>query len=173
MTEQLLKYDDLFKIPEAMMPMPVLSDNVRSVISGMIKVHSKGMYNHFMWLTRPGVLATQNVTGFKALPLKAYTKRNRLKLFWFPTWEPDTRQAIIAAIDADLAAPWYKRRYDFLAYLGHVTGIQAIHSPWSEICSEKARYIPGFDLTNPTPQDVNAWLERSPDAQVYGRYTPD
>ncbi len=168
-----LTLEDLHNIPEAMMPMPVLSDNIRSVISGMIKVHSKGMYNHFMWLIRPGILATQNVTGFKTAPLKDYTKRNRLKLFWFPEWAPEDRQAVLEEIDKDLAAPWYKRRYDFLAYLGHLTRIRAIHSPWSEICSEKARYIPGFDLRNPSPQDVNAWLDKEPTARLYGRYTPD
>lgn len=168
-----LSYDQLFAIPESEMPMPVLSDNVRSIIGGAIKVHSQGMYNHFMWLIAPGVLATQNVTGFKRCPLRDYAKSHRLKLFRSLSWDGEQRLAIIARINADLDQPWYKRRYDFLAYLGHLTRIRAIHSPWAEICSEKARYIPGFNLRNPSPQDVNAWLESRYDFSVYGRYTPD
>lgn len=168
-----LSHDQLFLIPASEMPMPVLSDNVRSVISGAIKAHSKGMYNHFMWLIEPGVLATQNVTGFKRCPLKDYASGSRMKFFRSLTWDEDQRAAIIAQINADLDQPWYKRRYDFLAYFGHLTRIRAIHSPWSEICSEKARYIPEFNLRNPSPQDVNAWLESRYDFSVYGRYTPD
>ena len=159
--------------------MPVLSDNVRSIISGAIKARTRGDYNHFMWLIDYDTLASQGVTGFKRYSIKDYAKRSRLKIFYAigpengRGWDVDVRENVTAAIEDDLRKPWYRQRYDFLAYIGQLTSIRAIQSPWADICSEKAKYIPGFDLRNPSPKDVNKWLERSPDFRIYGRYTPD
>lgn len=168
-----LTYSELFQIPRILMPMPVLSDNIRSWISGAIKGHTKGFYGHFMWLIDYDTLASQGPTGFKRYSIGDYAKCNRLKIFYNVSWDVKTRDNVRRAIESDLRKPWYRQRYDFMAYIGQLTGIRAIQSPWADICSEKARYIPGFSLKNPSTTEVNEWLERSPDFRVYGRYTPD
>lgn len=173
-----LTREELFEIPISQMPMMVLSDNLRNIFSAGIKAHTHGCYGHFMWLIAPGTLASMQTNGFKRVKLESFIKDNRLKLWWCPEWTSDQRKQIIAAIEKKLKLPWYKRRYDFLAYIGQLTGWRWIQSPWAEICSESFGFVkvaePEFNIVNPNPEDINDWLEKhQPRYQVYGRYTPD
>lgn len=179
--DRYLTREELFAIPQEFMPMPVLSDNLRNPVSAMIKAHTKGCYSHMMWLIAPGLLASMQTNGFKRVKLESFLNDDRLKLWWCPEWMDSDRSAILSAINKDLSKKWWQgNRYDFLSYIGYLTGLKWIQSPDKDVdvCSDKGKYISLVDkdykLVNPDPQEVNKWLEaHQPKYQVYGRYTPD
>ena len=175
----MLTKEKLYCLDKGLYPMPVLSDNLRAVFSAGIKGHTKGFYSHFMWLIGPNTLASMGPRGFRIEKLDDYTRFHRLKVFFFPNWSQEDKQLVQDAIQAELALPWYKRRYDFLAYLGHLTNWRWIQSPWSEVCSDMIKFAKlvekDFGCRKfPNPQDVNEALENlAPRCRVYGRYIPD
>jgi hypothetical protein len=170
----LLSREDVMAIPERLLPMVVLSDNLRSFFSMAIKAHSEGCYNHLMWLIRPGVIASQNLT-FQAQPVRDYFNGFRMKFWHCPSWTPEQRKAIIDAIETDLKKPWYKRIYDFVAIIGQGIGIPSLQTPGIDICSDKGKYLNdiNYDLKHPDPEQVNHWLMTQRKYEVYGRYMPD
>jgi len=173
-----LTKEELFQIPVECMPMMVLADNLRNLVSAGIKIHTHGCYGHFMWLIAPGTLASMEVGGFKRVKLQSFVEGDRMKFWYCPEWTNEQRKKIIDAIEAKLKLPWYKRRYDFLAYIGQLTGWRWIQSPIADICSETISYInlgdENFTMENPNPEEVNKWFEEhKPKYQIYGRYTPD
>ena len=177
MSESLMSLSDLKNIPAEMLPMPVLSDNLRSFLSWGIKVHEQGCYNHFMWMIRPGVLASQN-TLFQQESVENYTKKCRLKLWHCKNWTEQDRQRVLDVICRDLEKPWYRRFYDFPAIIGQALFLPFIQTPGLDICSDKGAYLkmidPEYNLSFPDPEDVNRWLESRPERyEVYGRYVPD
>lgn len=172
----LLSEDDLMKVPQELLPMPVLSDNLRSFFSFGIKAHEKGCYNHFMWMIEPGVFASQNFL-YKTQPVSDYTGQCRLKLWCCRSWNTNERNLIFANIRLNLAKPWYKRIYDFPAILGQIFWHE-FQTPGLSICSDYGHSIslvdPEYDLRFPDPEQVNHWLEARPNKyDVYGRYLPD
>ncbi len=176
-----LTKEELFEIPISMMPMMVFSDNLRNIFSAGIKAHTHGCYSHYMWLIAPGTLASMQINGFKRVKLASFIKDDRLKLWHCPEWSTIQRAVVIASIDKELNKKWWQgNRYDFLSYIGFLTGCKWIQSPFKgvDVCSDKAKHLrlvdSEYDLINPDPQDVNEWLEKhQPKYQVYGRYTPD
>jgi len=178
MMDRYLSAEELLEIPEALMPMPVLSDNLQSPVSAGIKAHTHGCYGHFMWLIAPGAFASMQTNGYKMVKVEDFIGSDRLKLWYFPGWTEADRAKVRKAIDKELNRPWWKNRYDFFSYLGHLTGLRWIQSPWSDVCSDKGKFIglveKDFNLRAPNPEEVNHWLESiKPRAQIYGRYTPD
>jgi hypothetical protein len=172
----LLTRNDLENIPQVMLPMPVLSDNLRSFFSWGIKAHEEGCYNHFMWMIHPGMLASQNIL-YQSQPVKDYVEQCRLKLWYCKTWTPENRHTVIKTIEDKLNQPWYKRLYDVPAILGQLTW-KEIHMPYMRICSDYGDYLhicdPTYDLHHPDPENINHWLEKRNDRyEVYGRYLPD
>jgi L-rhamnose mutarotase len=176
--DRYLTASELLQIPQQLMPMPVLSDNLRSFFSAGIKAHSKGCYGHFMWLVAPGVLASMQTNGFKLVKLSSFLDDDRLKIWWCPEWTDADRKKIMTEVNRELTRRWWRNCYDFLSYPGQLFGLHWLQVPGFDICSDKAKYIglvdKDFDLENPDPQQVNRWLEEhQPRYQVYGRYTPD
>jgi len=176
--QRYLTKEDLFSIPEALLPMPVLSDRIRNFFAAGIKAHTEGCYGHFMWLISPGTLASMQTNGYKRVKLDSFLQNDRLKLWWCPAWSDADRRKIRDAIETELKRPWYRNLYDFLAYPGQLLNIHWLQVPGADICSDKSKYLKlvdkDFDLKNPDPEQVNKWLEEhQPKYQVYGRYTPD
>lgn len=179
--QRYLTKDELFTIPESLMPMPVFSDNLRNVVSAAIKAHTKGCYGHFMWLIAPGTLASMQTNGFKRVKLDSFIDNDRLKFWWCVTWTNADRKNVQRAIEKELEKKWWQgNRYDFLSYLGYLVGWKKIQSPFPnvDVCSDKGKYVKlidkSYDLVNPDPEELNAWFEKNqPKYQVYGRYTPD
>lgn len=172
---RILSAPDVWAIAD--FPMAVLSDNLGSPIAGAIKGHTVGSYNHFMWLESPGYFASQDLT-FKRIPVDDYLKgRHRLKFWWNPSWTQAQREAITAGLRKDLSKPWYRKVYDWPAIIGQALGIKWLQTPGIDICSDKARLLAlvdfRYDLKNPDPQDVNAWLQNTYGYEVYGRFIPD
>lgn len=171
-----LTKENIYAIPDRMCPMIVLSDNIRSLFSWGIKVHTQGCYNHMMWLLPGGELATQN-TFFTTQPVEDYLSNYRLKFWYCPTWTLVERERIIKRITLDLEKPFYKRSYDYLAILGQLFHLDWVQTPGVDICSDKASYLNildnSYDLEHPDPGDVNRWLEENDRYLIYGRYVPD
>jgi len=172
---RILTAQDVLNIEDC--PMAVLSDNLGSPVAGAIKGHTRGAYNHFMWLIEPGTFCSQDLT-FKRVAAGEYLKgAHRLKFWTNPSWKPNQREAIIAALKKDLDKPWYRKLYDWPAIIGQALNWRWLQVPGIDICSDKARLLAlvdfRYDLENPDPQDVNAWLERTYGYEVYGRYIPD
>lgn len=163
-------------VPQSLLPMVVLSDNLRSVFSAGIKAHEHGTYNHLMWMIRPGFVASQN-SLFKEIPIEKFKNAHRLKLWANPLWNDEQRGAITAALKFELRQPWYKRRYDYLQILGKLIGADWLQVPWADICSDKADHLrkadARYDLKHPSPTEVNRWLTAYAEYTIYMRYTPD
>jgi hypothetical protein len=174
--EYLMTREDVMAIPEKYLPMMVFSDNLRSLLSWGIKVHEEGNYNHFMWLIRPGTIASQNML-FQKQPVRDYFAKYRMKFWYCPYWTPEQRKTLIDAIEADLAQPWYKRVYDCLAIVGQALHLDFLQTPGIDICSDKGGYLKlvdlYYDLNHPDPEEINRWLMTQKRYKVYGRYMPD
>jgi len=175
----LLSREDVMAIPDNMLPMMVLSDNLRSLFSWGIKVHEQGSYNHFMWLIRPGIMASQNFPLFKLCPVKSFFSGYRMKFWYNKNWTAFDREKIRTAIATDLAKPWYKKIYDCVAIVGQAIHCDWLQTPGIDICSDKANYVREvdlyYDLSHPDPEEVNRWLmmNEKHGYEVYGRYVPD
>lgn len=176
-SRRFLTIEEIMNIPEAVFPLAVLSDNQFSPVAGAIKGHTKGAYNHFMWMHRPGFVASQDMT-FKEVPVKEYLEgEHRLKFWHNPSWTLEQRRAIVNGLKKDLEKPLLYRLYDWLAIPGQWLGWKWLQFPVVDICSDKARLLAlvdfRYDLESPDPQEVNAWFERTHEYEVYGRYLPD
>jgi len=175
MENTLFTREDILSIPEYLLPMPVLTDNLRSFFSWGIKVHEHGCYSHFMWLTKPGIVASQGLL-YTEEPISAYFDKYRLKLWYNPKWTEVHRQKIKAAIQSHLDRPWYRRIYDIPAIFGQLFWHE-LQTPGLDICSDSGSYLAevdeSYDLRHPDPEQVNRWLESKPEYKVYGRYLPD
>jgi len=173
-----LTMEDILNIPSYLYPVMVFSDDLRGFFSLFIKQHQEGGYGHFMWLYKPGIVASQDFPLFREARIEKYvTGRHRVKFFINNDWDEHQRELIIKVIEHDLKLPAYKRMYDFVAIFGQWVHLPWIQLPWISICSDRAEYIklvsPKYDLKNPDPQDVNKWLTEQDDFHVYGRFIPD
>jgi len=176
MPEFLLSQEEILNIPSDLMPMPVLSDNLTSFFAWGIKSHTKGAYNHFMWLVEPGIVASQGFT-FSKESIEKYFKGYRLKFWYDPDWTSLERLVIQAYIDRSLNRPWYSRLYDWPAIVGQLFW-HKFQTPGLKICSDYGEALKevdsNYDLECPDPTQVNKWLEKYPEKyKVYGRYVPD
>lgn len=131
------------EIKEKDLPLIVFSDDRRGFLSWLIKSHSSGNYNHVMEMHRPCFFASQHYTGYKEIPVEKYMKASITLKFWkYRDLTKLTRERWIDAIEADLNAPWHKKRYDFLGLVGQILGkihpiFRKINNPWIRYCSER------------------------------------
>jgi len=157
----------------------VLSDNARSFFAWGIRLHEKGVYNHFMWLIRPGVLASQDMT-FRTTSVTKYLEgRHRLKLVRGKYWTKPIQTAIKLLLQEQLDLPLIQRLYDPLQIIGIAVGLKWLQIPGhSRICSDFG-YILGrldreYDLKHPSPTEVNLYTKaHSKKYEVYLRFIPD
>jgi len=170
--------NEVLNIPEKDCPMMVFSDNIRSFFSWGIKLHQHGVYNHFMWLVRPGILATQDTT-FKEVPIEKYLEGNHRLKFIRGKWDKATRIAIVLLLKEQLNLPFIQRLYDPLQIVGKFLHLNWLQIPGhSRICSDFG-YILGrldqeYDLKHPSPTEVNLYTKAHPNKyEVYLRFIPD
>ena len=108
-----LTLDDLAAVPAEKLPMMVISDNLQGLFGLLIKLVTKSFYSHFMWMHRPGMVATQSWWFHEALVTSF--KKNSLKVFWCPTWTTDQRATLIQVINKCLGQSWWDTRYNGLS----------------------------------------------------------
>lgn len=177
-TRRLLTAEEVLNIPEELCPMMAFSYKLGSHVAAAIAAKDHGYYNHFMWVLRPGVVASQDIL-FKRVPLKDYLDMHTMKFVYSQNWTAEDRAKMLKAINEDLSRPWYRRIYDPVAILGQAVNVNGFQLPGADICSDKVKYIklvePGFNLKYCSPIDINRWTKaRQADGYtVYGRYRLD
>lgn len=171
-----LEDNNVIKIPESDLPLLVLSSNATNAFAfGIINLR-KSIYNHFMWMHKPGLFATQD-WSYKEAPISDYLGFNhRLKLWHNPSWTPNQKSSIINQIQFWLDKPKYKTMYDILAIFGQALNKIWIQNPFLRICSDYGSILResgvdlNYNLKNPAPDQVDKWLNSNSDYAVYGRY---
>lgn len=181
--ERYFTVDEVMNFPVEDLPLIVLSDNLRSFLAWGIKAHQSGNYNHFMWMHKRGMVASQDAT-YRATSIEPYLTHCRLKFWRAPEWQTTGKGLILQlAIKKDLAATRgrWSGWYDWLQIVGKLIHCDWLQIPGREICSDKIKYIfpidpeakKTFHGKHPSPSDINKWLKTQPRYQVYGRYSPD
>jgi len=173
---KILTKDEILNIPEEDLPLLVLSFNYRNVISTLINMRKKSHYNHFMLYHRPGFFASQGVS-FKEESVENYLNNHRLKFWHNPDWTDDDKKRMQNQIKKWLVKGLVRTRYDWMAIIGQLIGVNSLQNPYTRICSDYVDVVkpidPDYDLNYPAPNDVNNWLGNNPKYQVYGRYIKD
>jgi hypothetical protein len=116
-------------------PLIVFSDHSTSIISWLIKVRTKGTYNHVMTQISDGVVASQDMV-FATKDLSKYQKEGSRLLFVEIITNDRAKEAILKSVQAKLELPWHKRRYDWLGIVGQITGLKWFNRKRLEYCSE-------------------------------------
>ena len=131
-------------------------------------------YSHAWILMERGQAVSQNFRLARQ-PLSDYLNgTTRIKMWRCVNWSDKDLRAMKEFIEGRLALPWYRRRYDFLAYVGQITRIKVINDPLAYICSEfvgsviQAGYRCGLQR-HPSPGDIDEFLGNDPawDAVCY------
>jgi len=167
---------DVLQIPESSLPLAVLSSSAANPFAFGIINFRKSIYNHFMWMHKPGYLATQDWC-YQEVPLSKYMQfDNRLKFWHNPKWTVDERKQLINKIQYYLDLPKYKTFYDFLAILGQAVNQVWIQNPLFRICSDYGSILKEsgvdvtYDLKHPAPDQVDEWFQNNSNYEVFGRY---
>ena len=63
-------------------PIIILCDDLRGFMGWAIKSHTKGNYNHACIIHRPGRIASQGFTSFKAHDISVYLTPGMMLKFW-------------------------------------------------------------------------------------------
>jgi hypothetical protein len=171
-----LTLDDLAAVPAEKLPMMVISDNLQGLFGLLIKLVTKSFYSHFMWMHKPGLMATQSWWFHEALVTTF--KKNSLKVFWCPTWTTEQRAGLIQVIESCLHKSWWETRYDVLGVIGQFLGLDWLQSDKYQYCSEHICKLALVDpdalewlkTCRPTPEEVNAWLKAQTNADGSDRY---
>ncbi len=155
------------------LPMIVLCDDLRSFIGWAIKSHSAGNYNHAFIMHKPGMLVSQNFTGFAENKIEVYMTPGMMLKFWrIKDLTTSEKWLIMCAIQTRLALPWWRRTYDFLGtFVGQLIHVKWLQNPFAEFCSEEVNddYIRQVDralvmnIKEPSPSELNEIFVKYPD----------
>lgn len=98
--------------------------------------------SHMMTMTFPGLFNCQDPGGFQELPVKAYmTPGTKIYIFSFENLGPQAYQAWCLVVKEKLG----KQGYDWLQIAGQALGLDFLHMPGTEDCSEEGvREMKGF-----------------------------
>lgn len=158
-------------------PIIVLSDNLRSLFSLLIRRHEHGNYSHAMILYEKNKLASQEFL-FRTRDLDKYKKPYiRLKFFELKEVSDEDREYAINKIKEDLKKPFYKRTYDFLGILGHVINFPSLNNPFRTYCTERVvkylRLLKYRPPSHPTPSELNEYLMKNRCVKLLGYWFED
>ncbi len=171
---------DPLKFTQKDFPIWVFSDNLRSFLGWGIRAHSKGNWSHCMIMTEPGMVATQGFT-YKSIPIQSYMLPEYRMKFWQYPYLTNTEKADInRQVEKDLAAPWWRRNYDFLGVIGQGLHIRWLQSSLNSYCSERmADYQKNINLiknripSHPSPAELNKIMIGIPEFKLRGYYFLD
>ena len=178
MTEN--RFIDPQTIPPQDLPLIVLSDFSSGVIQSLIKIRTSGSFSHVMVMHRNGFFASQG-NMFSEAKLERYMKEgNRLKFFRIKNLTKEERRALSRKMEADLAAPWWKRFYDYPGVIGQALGWRWLNSPFRAYCSERVaawlKVLPRLKNlpVHPSPQDLNEIMKADKtNFEFYGIWDED
>jgi hypothetical protein len=168
--------DEILEIPERDLPLAVLSSNATSPFAFGIMVKRKAIWNHFMWMHKPGFLATQDLT-YREVPVQNYFGYNKRLKFWRnPNWTDVERHEIRRQIYIWLSKPPLTTFYDWVAIIGQALNLVWIQNPATRICSDYGSFLREsgvdleYNLKHPAPDQIDDWFNSHSNYQVYGRY---
>lgn len=170
---------DPYKISEEDLPLVVLADDRRGFLGWLIKAHSKGNYNHCMEMHFLGLFASQQIIGYKEIPIEKYIKPYIQLKFWKKkSITKEQKVNWFSCISSDLNESWWRRRYDFLGILGHLLRMRWLNNPYTKYCYERVaehlREVLGMKLSrHSTPSNMNMVFNKDEDMEVYGYYFSD
>jgi hypothetical protein len=170
---------ELLLIPEGDLPLMAFSDDVRGFMSWGIKEHQEGWYNHFMWLTKPGIFVSQDFPLLHEVLARKYMKQHRIKLWHNPDWTEEQKALLLASINADLELPWYNKMYDVVQIMGFLFKCRWLQIPGKvRICSDHCDHLSVIHRNWKTglrrsPPELNKWFNKDRRFQVYGRYSSE
>lgn len=161
------------------LPVIMIVDDRRSLLGFLIKSHSNGNYNHICKIHKPGLIASQDVVGFRERSVEEYMRPHYFLKFWrYKNVTEEQRKKWLSLIQADLDAPWVRRRYDILGIIGQFLHIRWLQNPHTKYCSERVAsqlreifnmYIP----PQPTPSDLNKIFKENDNMEVVGYWFYD
>ena len=175
----ILRPIDVYNLPAEIMPMLVFSTDVNSIRSRIIRWGTDGECSHVMWLWRRYYLATTGLF-YGEVPIIKYLRNSTMWFFRLVDPLPTRQFRLSDSISSKLVEPWYKRRYDVLAMLGHALGVQYIQSPWCDNCVETVvddlftAYMNSWTPTTWTPQELFRWCKSKYSGfDLHGIYQPN
>ena len=168
--------DEIRAIPENHFPLAALSSTASSAFAfGIINVR-KSIWNHIMWMHRPGFFASQGFT-YSEVPVEKYFGFDKRLKFWYnPDWSDSERKALTDEINKWLSKPKLSTVYDFLAIAGQALNLIWLQNPATRICSDYGSLLresgvdTDYNLKNPAPDQVDDWFNANSKYRVYGRY---
>ena len=167
---------DPLKIKQSDLPLVVLVDDRRGLLGFLIKMHTKGNYNHIAEMHIPGYIATQDPVGFREVPIEKYMRSHHHLKFWqYTPITVEQRQEWVNTLKNELNAPWRRRRYDFLGIIGHMLHIPWLNNPFIKYCTERvAEHMRGIlQLILPkqaTPSKMNLEFHGINGLKVFGYF---
>ena len=176
MTELCLTLEEAKALPGLHM---VFADNIRGIFSLGVKRKTHGNWGHYMWKTGRDRFASQ-WWYYRIDSLEHYTGCI-LKFVHNKNWTAAQEAMLTAAIETDIAKPWYKTLYDVPGVIGELLGIDRINIPGLDFCSERGKYLRTVDPVfaewlkknpSPSPQQLNDYTKAHQDLgyEVVGRY---
>lgn len=138
------------------------------IISDLIELREDGSWgingevSHMMTMTEHGLFNCQDSSGFSQIPVSRYmTAGTRIVFIDFVNMTEQAYQAMCLVISERLG----KQGYDWLQIVGQAIGLDFLHMPGTEDCSEEgvremkgvAPYLSPFDknLINAIPNQMN------------------
>lgn len=127
-----------------------------NIVSDVIELREDGSWginmdvSHMMTMTLPGLFNCQNPSGFHQIPVSKYmTNGTRIVFIDFVNMNPQAYQAMCMIVNERLG----KQGYDWLQIVGQAMGLDFLHMPGTEDCSEEgvremkgiAPYLPQSD----------------------------
>lgn len=153
------------ELKEKDLPLIVLLDDRRGWLGFLIKRHTSGVYGHIAEMVYPGYFASQDFVGYREVDVEKYLKPHITLKFWrIKDITDKEKQLWREVVEADLNAPWVRRRYDILGFIGALLHIRWLQNPHIEYCGEKVadRFRSVFNLIVPkqsTPSELNKFME--------------
>lgn len=142
------------------------------VVSDGIELREDGSWgltnevSHMMTMTFPGIFNCQDPSGFNELPVKAYmTPGTKIYVFSFLNMTPEAYQAWCLIVKERLG----KQGYDWLQIAGQALGLDFLHMPGTEDCSEEGvREMKGMEkyLSASTQDFIDCLSNQSNPQQV-------
>jgi len=181
---------DPHKIPKKDLPLIVFSDHTSGLIQTIIKIRTKGFYNHVMWMHKDGVFASQG-NKYSRIKVSKYMKKgNRLKFISINGLSNHLKKILIHSVEVKLKQPWYTTLYDWVGIVGQAIGLRRMNIPGLEYCSEDVPYhlraLLPYDLpkklrkfiknlpTHGSPEDLNQYMKDNKEHNIlYGRWDSD
>lgn len=142
------------------------------IVSDAIELREDGTWggtddcSHMMTLTKPGFFNCEDPSGFSQILVTAYmTPGTKIYVFSFIGMTPQAYQAWCMIVASRLG----KVPYDFLQIMGQAIGLDFLHMPGTEDCSEEGvREMKGISPYMPKPYQslVNGLSNQSNPQQV-------